>query len=64
MVFTSEGFFEEAVESGLERDLSPRPLNTVYIYMKIKKKSFSNETLDFFPRKFWASYILYLAKTV
>ena len=27
-------------------------------------KSFPNETLNFFFRKFWASYILDLAKTV
>ena len=27
-------------------------------------KSFSNETLNFFLRKFWTSYILDLAKTV
>ena len=27
-------------------------------------KSFSNETLNFFFRKFWASYMLDLAKTV
>ena len=34
-------------------------------YMKTKyEKSFSNETLNFFFRKFWASYILDLAKTV
>ena len=26
--------------------------------------SFSNETLNFFFRKFWASYILYIAKTI
>ena len=27
-------------------------------------KYFSNETLNFFFRKFWACYILYLAKVV
>ena len=27
-------------------------------------KTFSNETLNFFFRKFWPSYILELAKTV
>ena len=37
----------------------------IYIYMwKRNMKSFSNETLNFFSRKFWASYILDLAKTV
>ena len=29
MVFTTEGFFEIAIESWSEWDLSPRPLNSV-----------------------------------
>ena len=29
MVFTSEGFFEVAIESWPEWDLNPRPLNSV-----------------------------------
>ena len=28
-VFTTEGFFEAAIESWLEWDLNPRPLNSV-----------------------------------
>ena len=36
-----------------------------HLYMwKRNMESFSNETLNFFFRKFWASYILDLAKTV
>ena len=31
---------------------------------KVYMKSFSNETLNFFFRKFWVFYILYHAKTV
>ena len=29
MVFTTEGFFEVPIESWPERDLDPRPLNSV-----------------------------------
>ena len=29
MVFTAEGFLEVAIESWPERDLNPRPLNSV-----------------------------------
>ena len=29
MVFTTDGFFEVAIESWLEWDLNPRPLNSV-----------------------------------
>ena len=38
----------------------------IYIYVCVKRnmKSFSNEILNFFVRKFWVSYILDLAKTV
>ena len=35
----------------------------MYIYIKRNMESFSNETLTFFLRKFWASYIFDLAKT-
>ena len=31
MVFTIEGLFEVAMESWLERDLNPRPLNSVQV---------------------------------
>ena len=30
MVFTTEGFFEVAIESWPEWDLNPRPLNSVH----------------------------------
>ena len=30
MVFIPEGFFEVAIESWLECDLNPRPLNSVH----------------------------------
>ena len=35
MVFTTEGFFEVAIESWPEWDLNPRSLNSVQIYIDV-----------------------------
>ena len=35
MIFTTEGFYEVAIESWLEWDLNSRPLNYVHIYMNV-----------------------------
>ena len=41
MVFTTEGLFEAAIESYLEWDLNPRPVNSVHTLL-----SYINETVN------------------
>ena len=47
MVFTTEGFFEVAIESWFEWDLNPRSLNSVHIYIYILQSRCNNNARYF-----------------